>query len=246
MIKDCIKIDNSFIKENEKLIYYALCKDYPWIVRDEDLLQEARIWLLEAKQLYDSKRGASWRTFASNIIKQRYNDSIKKNKKSRFNLENNGYSSVGLDAINENDIYNSIDQNKGKSIDDELEAKYIYNYCLDNIKDEDVKDIVKMRLEGADFRTIAYKHRISKQWANVLYTKSISRLLKILKNDKWLKDFDIKVKESIKYKIDVNKINELRLQGYKWKDICKEIHINFDTLYKYIDFDDYPKGRKEV
>jgi hypothetical protein len=231
-------LDDDFIKKNEGIIRVAL-KKYLWTIND-DILQEARIWLCEAKMKYNDKR-ASWTTFAKYYIEQKYKNNSRKNNAIKRSPEMNGYSNVGLDVINENDLYLLSNNHSGKNTDDEIEAKCIYDYCMSSIKDERTKDIVKMRLEGAMYYIIGYKYGISKQRAEQIYIKEIKRIKYVLNASKWCKDFYPVQMEKPQIPI-LNKENilKLRLDGLYWEQICKIFSIGRAKLDKAIDTKEYP------
>jgi hypothetical protein len=178
-MNDYSNIGNKFIKDNEGIIYIALNK-ISWLPDFEDILQEARIWLLEAKLKYNKQR-ASWTTFAKYYIQHSYKNYQRRNFIQKKSLDKNGYTSFCIDDMDDDDLYKI---SNSECIDDSIFAESFYNYWMNTIKDEKIKDIVKMRLEGAGFRIIGYKYGFSHQYAWELYTNEIKRIKKEFCNDK--------------------------------------------------------------
>jgi hypothetical protein len=178
-MNDYSNIDNKFIKDNEGIIKIALNK-ISWLPDFEDILQEARIWLLEAKLKYNKQR-ASWTTFAKYYIQHSYRNYQRRNFIQKKSLERNGYTSFCIDDMDDEDL---CKVSTSECIDDKITAECFYNYCINSIKDERIRDVVQMRLSGAGFRIIGYKYKFSHQRAWEIYTNEIKRIKKEFKNDK--------------------------------------------------------------
>jgi RNA polymerase sigma factor (sigma-70 family) len=174
------KINNNFIKKNEWIIYYALSK-YPWLFRDEDLMQEAKIWLCEAKLKFNNNR-SSWKTFASNYIKWAYGSYKKKGSSKKTSAESSGFSNVGLDAILEKDLYKLCKDHKQMTEckDDEM----TYDALLDKIPEGRSKEIVILYTMGYGATEIAKRFDITKQRVWQLYKLEFDKLKKLIQDDK--------------------------------------------------------------
>jgi hypothetical protein len=236
-MNDYSNIDNKFIKDNEGIIKIALNK-ISWLPDFEDILQEARIWLLEAKCKHNKQR-SSWTTFAKYYIQHSYRNYQRRNFIQGKSLERNGYTSFCIDDMNDEDLFNISNT---ECLDDELEAKCIYDYYIDNIKDEKTRDIIKMRLSGASCRIIAYKYGCTISWISLLYKNEIKRIRKDIKKYNWGKEFFIYTKntERLIDKIDINKIKQFRKDGLNWHVICKKLRVGYQEIGKFIDKNDYP------
>jgi RNA polymerase sigma factor (sigma-70 family) len=175
-VKDFSKISNNFIKKNEWIIYYTLSK-YPWVFRDDDLMQEAKIWLCEAKQTFNKDR-SSWKTYASNHIKYRYlnfNRSLRTKGKS---LELNGYSEVGLDVIIENDLLEVC--NDIETINECIEKKLLYDSAIESIENKRAQEIVILYTLGLGPTEICKRYNITKQRVWQIYKEEMKQLKQYL------------------------------------------------------------------
>lgn len=179
--KDFSKISNNWLQKNECIIYYALSK-CPWVFDDEDLMQDARIWLCIAKTYYKKNKGASWKTFASNFIKQEYSRVFNKVNRKKTDPELNGFSNVGIDSINENDLF-ILDANIKKVSLENIENSIIYDKILDCIKDKREKEIVILYSMGYGPTDIAKRYNITKQRVWQIYKKAIDGIKAICKEE---------------------------------------------------------------
>jgi RNA polymerase sigma factor (sigma-70 family) len=175
-VKDFSKLSNNFIKNNEWLIYYALAK-YPWAFRDLDVLQEARIWLCEAKLSFN-KNKASWKTYASGYIKHKYLNFNRSQKTKGKSLELNGYSEVGLDAIIENDLLEVC--NDVENINDCAEKRMLYDSAIDSIIDDRAREIVILYTMGLGPTEICKRYNITKQRVWQIYKEEMKQLKQYL------------------------------------------------------------------
>lgn len=178
MKNDFSKINNNFIKKNEWIIYYALSK-YPWLFSDDDLIQEARIWLCEAKLRFN-KAKSSWQTYASNYIKWAYGNYLKTFQTKGRSQERMGFTSVGLDAIQERDLYILCEENNDNNCkDDEI----LYDSILEQIPEGRTKDIVILYTLGWGASEIAKRFDITKQRVWQIYKLEFNRLKGIVNGD---------------------------------------------------------------
>jgi RNA polymerase sigma factor (sigma-70 family) len=164
-IDDFSEIGDSFIKENEWIIYYALSKK-PWAFHDLDIMQEARIWLCEAKRRWKPKR-SSWKTFASNYIKWKYNnhgrnDRLVMKRSPRLN----GYSIVPLDDA----------EDCQACPDDSSDERITCSSMLDLVVNPRSRRIVLMRLNGWSFTEIGEEYHFTKQTARNIYNREMDRI----------------------------------------------------------------------
>lgn len=180
-MNDFSKISDKFVKRNEWIIYYAL-SDKPWLFRDDDFLQEARIWLCEAKLKY-KKSKSSWRTFSSNYIKWAYSGNYnQKSNRKKNNPKVLGYTNVGIDAINENDLY--ILSTEKESLESLSEKSIFYKAVIDAINDARDKDIVYMHTLGYTFDEIGDKYNMTHSGAHWIFHREIDKIKKYLKEFK--------------------------------------------------------------
>jgi RNA polymerase sigma factor (sigma-70 family) len=198
--KDYSNIDSKFIKDNEGIIRNVLNK-YKWLNDYEDILQEARIWLLEAKQSYDSKK-SSWVTYAMKYINWRYNNytyylSVNKSKSNKLA----GFNLVSIDKINENDL---IDDNTKNKLDESIQFNSFYEYVFNNMTcSERNKNIIKMLLSGYKQYEVAKKYGITRARIQQIYKSEINKIKVKGEN---MKSYKVYIAGPMKGKIDSNKI----------------------------------------
>jgi RNA polymerase sigma factor (sigma-70 family) len=175
-------IDDKFIKGNEGLIRIALKKYLYYSGINEDVIQEARVWLCEAKLKYNKNRGSSWTTFAKYYIQQTYLNYVKKEKAIKRNPEKNGYSNVGFDAINENDLYKICNDS---FVDDE-ERIILYDNALDCLPEGRNKEIVILVSLGFTYDEIRKRYdNISRERIRQIYYRQIQIIQnRMCKDDK--------------------------------------------------------------
>jgi RNA polymerase sigma factor (sigma-70 family) len=176
MKNDFKKISSLFIKKNEWIIYYALSK-YPWALRDEDVLQEARIWLCEAKSKFNKERSV-WKTFASSYVKWAYLNHLRFFQTKGRSQELNGYTSIGIDFADEN--YLCSDKESMVSC---TERNMTYDSMIDSIQDPRSKEIVLLHTMGMGPTEIGKRYGITKQRIWQIYTKEMSRIKELLKEE---------------------------------------------------------------
>jgi RNA polymerase sigma factor (sigma-70 family) len=171
-------LDDKFIKSNEGLIKIALSKYLYFSGISDDIFQEARIWLCEAKIKYNKNRGSAWTTFAKYYIQQTYLNYVKKTKMLKRHPESNGYSNVGLDAINENDLYKICND----SFDDIEEKIILYDMALDCLPEGRNKEIVILVTLGFTYDEIRARYNnISRERIRQIYHRQIE----IIKEKMW-------------------------------------------------------------
>jgi RNA polymerase sigma factor (sigma-70 family) len=163
-------IDNNFIKSNEGLIKIALNKYLYCSNINDDIFQEARIWLCEAKNKYDKKRGSAWTTFAKYYIRQSYLNYVRKSKKLKRCPESAGYSNVGLEAINEDDLYKICND----SFNETEERVILYDMALDCLPEGRNKEIVILVTLGFTYDEIRIRYNnISRERIRQIYHRQI-------------------------------------------------------------------------
>jgi RNA polymerase sigma factor (sigma-70 family) len=169
-MNDFSDIDNAFIKNNEGIIGMAIGK-YSWLPNYEDILQEARIWLLEAKIKYNPKN-SKWSYFAKKYIIWKYQKYQRNTNTKTKSPEFSGYSVVCLDDISENELYD----NSSNLLDEKMNASILYNSMLAIIPNERNRDIIAMVMLGYTQKEIGLKYGISKQRVHQIYKQELEFL----------------------------------------------------------------------
>lgn len=165
-----MKDDSKFIIDNEPLIYIAL-KKYLYNKYYEDLLQEARIWLWEAKKTWNPKR-SKWSTYAVHYIFWRYGRYIQNMflpRKGTLVKDKSNYC-VNIEKV---EFLIASDEN---FITDKCEAKIIYEKSLNDIKDLKHRKMIEMHLDGYSFYTIAKKFNLSHTRIQQIWKMEIDRM----------------------------------------------------------------------
>jgi RNA polymerase sigma factor (sigma-70 family) len=169
-MNDFSLIDSQFIKDNEYIINQALGK-YSWLSNYDDLLQEAKIWLCEAKLKFDPKR-AKWPTYAKYYINQNYKTYVRVSKMAGRDPTAEGYSVVGLESILEETLYKNI--NYVNKIDDYI----LYDDALNCLKESRNKEILILITLGYTYNELSQRYNISRERIRQIY----NRQLQIIRN----------------------------------------------------------------
>jgi len=162
--------ESQFIINNEPLIYIAL-KKYLGNKYYEDLLQEARIWLWEAKKTWNPKRSA-WTTYAVHYIFWKYSRYIQNMFLPRKGTLVKGKSNYCVNIEKVERLIGS-DENYFTNIS---EAKIIYEKALNDIKDAKHKKMIQMHLDGYSFYIIARKFNLSHTRIQQIWKMEIDRM----------------------------------------------------------------------
>jgi RNA polymerase sigma factor (sigma-70 family) len=161
-MNDFSKIDSRFIKENEWIIKRALGK-YSWLTNYEEVLQEARIWLCEAKQKFNKKR-SSWVTYAGYYIRH-------SSKVAGRSPEEEGYSCVGLEVLTDSTLY------KNNIINDEtIDNEIVFNSALNYLEEGRNKNIVILITLGFTYREVGKRYDITCQRVAQIYNAQIKKI----------------------------------------------------------------------
>src|ERR1043166_5521291 len=80
-------IDNKFIQQHIKTVYWIAHKYKSNQIPFEDLVQEGVIGLILAKDKYDKTKGASFRTYSLYWIKDRIQQYVKNNKNKLISID---------------------------------------------------------------------------------------------------------------------------------------------------------------
>jgi len=185
-MNDFSKISNTFIKNNEWIIYYAF-HNKPKIYKDEDLLQELRIWLMEAKVKYTKKKAkkCSWKTFAVNYIRWAYygNYLTTLGYKKR-NPENSGFTILNLDEMidinddDKSDLHKML--NDGVSVSDIAENSAFYDSVIKSIDNVRNREIVILYTQGFPFMQIAKRYNLSNQMVGRIFHDEMNEIKQYL------------------------------------------------------------------
>lgn len=165
------KLDNKFIKENEWIVRLVLKELKAYV--DEDLLQEAMIWLIEGYYKWNENK-SSWNTFAYGCIFWGYKNYIRDKFRQNKNPEYFGYKLVDFENINECDFVNNIDNEFC------YQRNIFYDSIMNFIINPRTREIFRLRYLGNTYKEIAKKFNISKQRIQQIYESEIIRIKKKL------------------------------------------------------------------
>jgi RNA polymerase sigma factor (sigma-70 family) len=193
---DFSKYDNKFIKDNIRLVHYAL-KGLGKIKEYDDVVQEACIWLLMAKSTHDPKK-SKWVTYASKYIKWMYGNYINASRIQRKSANAMGYTICSLESYLENN-----DITLDEEFDETIDNKIINNTLYKMIEKPRSKKIIKMLLNGYSQKYIAKKFKISHTRVGQIYNREVEKIKQkvgIMKLEK------VYISGPMKGKIDLNKL----------------------------------------
>jgi RNA polymerase sigma factor (sigma-70 family) len=185
------KISNKFINDNEWVLHYVLGQ-YQWLDDYEDLLQEARIWIMEAKYKWKKKR-SSWNTFVCKYVRWKYNLYVNSKKLLKNNPESSGYKTISLDQMmivhSGSSIFNNVDQQIGLKdekydLDEITENKLLYEKALSYLPEDRNKEIMKMILLGYKHFEVGRKFGISSARIGQIYHRQLDIIRNYLKENK--------------------------------------------------------------
>lgn len=172
-----MKIDNNFIKKNEWIIRLVLKRIH--CIVDDDLLQEARIWLMEAAKKWD-KNKSSWNGYAYSYILWSYMNNMRNTLSwKKRNPELNGYRNVCLDKITDNDLYKVIDEN----FEHASQKNIFYDSVMDRIEKPSHREMVKLRTQGYLYKDIGFIFNISRQRVQQICENEYKKIRKDLEEN---------------------------------------------------------------
>jgi RNA polymerase sigma factor (sigma-70 family) len=159
-------LDDDFIKINKYLIDIAIGK-YSWLNTYEDIVQEAHIWLCDAKIKFNPNRGAKWTTYARYYIEHKFMDYIRISKMAGRDPKTEGFDVVGLDCLLDSTLYkNIVDNNK---IDDVI----LYDMALNCLSEGRNKEILILITLGFTYNEIHMRYKISRERVRQIYNEQI-------------------------------------------------------------------------
>jgi len=168
------KINDEFVMKNEPIIRSSL-NQFKKIDNYEDVLQEARIWSMEAKVSWNKKK-SKWSTYLYNYVSWKYRNYAKKEKTKGRDPKKYGIQEIEFDDIKDA-IHDSVFEIK-------IDERIFCNSILDMIENKKNRDIVKLHLMGFTYKAIGEKYDVSHTTINTIYLREINDLKEKMKEIK--------------------------------------------------------------
>lgn len=153
------------VRDNEKLIFHVIHRDYPVYVEDEDAQQEARIGLWKACERFNPNKGA-FSTYAIRGIRNALHTYWRGEQTLREH-----YPKVSIDAEVKDTLSGELTLGDTLPSKENIEEDYVDIEDLRSILTPQEMEVVRLRILEYSYAEIGQAIGVSKQWVNCLLNR---------------------------------------------------------------------------